>query len=79
MKLEYLFEVTETLTHLCSVEIEVPDDEEWAAENPLHEDTAWQELESQMEEDGNWRDTIVETEDSNVEIFGLRDVYEVLD
>jgi hypothetical protein len=45
----------------------------------LHEDTAWQELESQMEEDGNWRDTIVETEDSNVEIFGLRDVYEVLD
>jgi hypothetical protein len=79
MKLIYRFEVEETIRHYCEVEEEYPDEEvDWLTEEK-RKDAAWDKFHTRTDPQvGDWRDTIVESDDPDVEIWGV-DVTESLD
>lgn len=74
INVEFEYEVIETITHRCIIKRTLPDN----FDERDQDDKCWSDLE-QMIENGTWRETIDETETSDVEIFQFAGCTEVLD
>ena len=72
--IEFTFEVIETVTHHCVITRTFSD----IFDETVEEDKCWTELENKIA-DGTWRETIEDSEGSEVEIFMYEYCTEVLD